>query len=248
VDVPGINFDRVAAIYDETRGGERRGQSFADSIAPFVVGRRVAELGVGTGVIAKGLRRHGIDATGVDLSAAMLSAAVERIGPRVALADVDRLPFADSSIDTVLLVWVLQLVDDPAATLREASRVLRPGGRVVALPSTADHDPGDEVAPIAGQLAPLRSHRLAASDLGEVEIPRLRLVHEGFTAWDEFEQAPAEELDNIEHRRYSSLFDVDDDTWTNVVEPVLEQLRALPDPHRPRLRRTRHPLLVWEAT
>jgi SAM-dependent methyltransferase len=246
--VPGISFDRVASIYDATRGGERRGNMLADSIAPYVTGTRVVELGVGTGVIAKGLQRHGIEASGLDLSAAMLDAAIERIGPRVARADVDRLPLADASIDTVLFVWVLQLVEDPLVTLGEAARVLRPGGRVVALPSTADYDPDDEMAPIIARLAPLRSHRLATAEIVGTQLPGLELVHEGVTAWDEFSQAPSEEADNIEQRHYSSLFDVDDASWQRVVVPVIDALRALPDPDRPRIRRNRHPLIVWSRS
>jgi len=246
--VPGISFDRVASIYDDTRGGQRRGDALADSIAPFVNGPRVVEMGVGTGVIAVGLRRHGIDPTGVDLSPAMLEAALQRLGPRVAVADVDRLPLADRSVDTALFVWVLQLVADPVATLGEAARTLRAGGRIVALPAGADYDPDDEMAPIIDRLAPLRARRGRQVDLASIEIPGLDLVHHGHTAWDEFEQSPSEEIDNIDHRRYSSLFDVDDATWSDVVEPVLADLRALPDPTRPRRRRNRHPLFVWTPT
>ena len=44
------------------------------------------------------------------------------------------------------------------------------------------------------------------------------------------------------------MFDLDDTTWTAVVEPVLQQLRALPDPDRPRVRRNRHPLLTWSVS
>jgi SAM-dependent methyltransferase len=243
--VPGISFDRVASIYDATRGGERRGNVLADSIAPYVTGTRVVELGIGTGVIANGLRRHGIEATGLDLSPAMLATAVERLGPRVAQADVDRLPLADASIDTVLFVWVLQLVADPVATLGEAARVLRPGGQVVVLPSTADYADDDEVAPIIARLGPLRTHRLPASEIAAAEIPGLELVHQGFTAWDTFSQAPSDEADNIEQRRYSSLFDVDETDWQRIVVPVIGALRALPDPDRARTRRNRHPLIVW---
>ena len=46
-------IDRVAAIYDETRGGERRGNNFADDLAPWIVGSTVVELAVGTGVIVR---------------------------------------------------------------------------------------------------------------------------------------------------------------------------------------------------
>jgi hypothetical protein len=57
----------------------------------------------------------------------------------------------------------------------------------------------------------------------------------------------ADQIHGIENRIYSSMFDVDDATWARVVEPVLERLRALPDPHLPYVRRNRHPLLVWST-
>jgi ubiquinone/menaquinone biosynthesis C-methylase UbiE len=243
--VPGTSFERVAEVYDETRGGQRRGDSFADDLAPWIVGPRVVELGIGTGVIAHGLRRHGIDVVGVDLSPAMLMRALDRVGPRVAVADVDVLPLADSCVDSALLVWVLQLVDDPVVTLAEAARVVRPGGRIIALPSSSEFDAGDEMAPIIERLAPLKAHRMAAADAAGAGLAELELIERATTGWDEFEQAPAQEADTIEQRQYSSLFDVDDATWREVVVPVIDDLRALPDPSRPRRRRNRHPILVW---
>lgn len=246
--MPGTSFDRVAEIYDATRGGERRGEHFADSLAPWIVGPRVVELGIGTGVIAKGLRARGIDVVGFDLSEAMMRAAVARIGDRVAAADVDRLPLADDSVDTAFFVWVLQLVQDPAATLSEAARVVRPGGRVVAITSGPEYGPDDEIAPIVDGLAPLRRMRLDHNTVVADSHRDLGLIHDGFTTWDEFETAPSTEADAIDQRIYSSLFDVDDATWAAVVEPVIAALRALPDPDRPRLRRNRHPLLAWTVT
>ena len=243
--MPGTSFDRVASIYDETRGGERRGDRFADELAPWIVGPTVVELGVGTGVIAVGLRRHGIEVVGVDLSEAMMRAAVARIGDRVTLADVDRLPLADDSVDTAFYVWVLQLVPDPIATLTEAARIVRPGGRVITITSGPEYDAGDEIAPIVDGLGPLRRMRLDHNAVVADGHRDLRLIHEGFTTWDEFETSPTTEADAIEQRIYSSLFDVDDATWAAVVEPVIARLRSLPDPDRPRRRRNRHPLLVW---
>lgn len=244
--MPGTSFDRVASIYDETRGGERRGNGFADALAPRIVGPTVVELGIGTGLIAAGLRRHGIDTVGVDLSPAMLAVALDRVGPRVSVADVDRLPLADDAVDTAFFVWVLQLVHDPEVTLAEAARVVRPGGRVIAITSGPQYDPTDEIAPIVDGLAPLRRMRLDHNEVARHD--RLELIHDGFTPWDDFTgSSPSSEADNIERRIYSSLFDVDDATWSSVVVPIIERLRALPDPDRPRLRRNRHPLLVWTA-
>ncbi len=205
----------------------------------------MVELGIGTGVIANGLRRHRFDVVGFDLSAAMMRAAIGRVGPRVAMADVDRLPLAADAADTAFFVWVLQLVHDPGATLAEAARVVRPGGRVIAITSGPEYAADDEIAPIVDGLAPLRTMRRDHNTVVATNHPELALVHEGFTNWDRFETTPSEEADAIEGRIYSSLFDVDEESWESIVVPVIERLRALPDPHRPRRRRNRHPLLVW---
>ncbi len=239
--MPGTSFDRVADIYDETRGGQRRGDHFADSLAPWLAGSKVVELGIGTGLIANGLQRHDIDVVGVDLSDAMMRRAVDRIGPRVAMADVDRLPFADDSVDSAYFVWVLHLVHDPAATLSEAARAVRPGGSVVTITNGSKHDADDEIAPIIDALAPLRQARLDHNPVVTSDHPGLELVHDGFTTWDEFETVPSDEADAIENRIYSSLFDVDDAAWERVVIPVI-------DADRPRRRHNRHPLLVWTVT
>lgn len=245
--MPGTSFDRVADIYDETRGGQRRGDRFAGDLVSWLVGPRVVELGVGTGVIANGLRDHDIDVIGVDLSAAMMRLAVNRIGNRIAVADTDQLPFADDSVDTALFVWVLHLVHDPAATLGEAARVVRPGGRIVTITNASVFEDDDEIAIIVDGLAPLRQARPDHNVVVAGDHPTLDLVHEGFTSWDEFDTTPSTEADAIENRVYSSLFDVDDEAWQRVVVPVIDRLRALPDPGRPRRRRNRHPLLVWSV-
>ncbi len=167
---------------------------------PWVVGPTVVELGVGTGVIANGLRRHDVHPLGFDLSDAMLRSAVARLGDRVAIADVDRLPLADDCTDTGYFVWVLQLVDDPIATLNEAARIVRPGGRVIAILSNSEFDPADEIATIIDGLAPLRSQRLGRNQIAATDLPGLSLVHQGYTPWDRFTSTVADEIDHIERR------------------------------------------------
>ena len=125
---------------------------------------------------------------------------------------------------TALFVWVLQLVDDPDLSLREASRVVRPGGRVVALFARADDHPDDEIAQVLSGLAPVR-RRGHGADPDLVDAPDgLELLHRGHTPWDEFPDTAAGQIAQIEGRQYSSLFDLDDETWTRVVVPVLDEL------------------------
>src|SRR4029077_20612649 len=100
-----ISFDRIADRYDETRGGERRGQHVAGQIDPYLGdGDRILEVGVGTGVVAASLRALGRNVVGIDISAEMLSRAHARLGSRIARADAHHLPIPRSTVDAVYLV------------------------------------------------------------------------------------------------------------------------------------------------
>src|SRR5713101_2153804 len=74
------------------------------------------------------------DIVGLDRSADMLPFAAARDGhiPLVR-ARAESLPFADESFDHLTFTYLMRYVDDPAAVLRELARVVRPGGRIVAL-------------------------------------------------------------------------------------------------------------------
>jgi hypothetical protein len=147
-----------------------------------------------------------------------------------------------------VLVWEHQLVDDPRASLCEAARAVRPGGRVIAILAEPENDPDDEIAAILDDLAPLRRLGRGLDPLLAVVPPMLRPIHRSHAPRQEFESTPAGQIGLVERRGFSTLFDVGDDDWRRVVEPVLERLRALPDHDRARRRRNRHPLLVWEVT
>jgi SAM-dependent methyltransferase len=87
---------------------------------------RGLEVGVGTGRFAAPL---GVE-FGIDPAAEMLDYARSR-GIRVARAVAEALPFADAAFDYALAVTTLCFVDDPAAMLAEACRILRSGGALV---------------------------------------------------------------------------------------------------------------------
>jgi demethylmenaquinone methyltransferase/2-methoxy-6-polyprenyl-1,4-benzoquinol methylase len=95
-------------------------------------GGRVLDVATGTGLVAEALLARGFDVTALDQSPGMLAAARARFAARVELveASADALPFADAAFDHLTFTYLLRYVDDPAATLAELARVVRPGGTV----------------------------------------------------------------------------------------------------------------------
>ena len=103
---------------------------------------RILDVATGTGLVAQELvRRYGCRVVGLDQSAQMLAAAGARrardpqLAARLELAEghAERLPFGDAEFDHLTFTYLLRYVDDPAATLAELARVVRPGGRIAAL-------------------------------------------------------------------------------------------------------------------
>lgn len=88
------------------------------------------EIGCGTARYAPVIQATGRTYIGVDLSADQLRIARDR-EPLVVQGDAARLPFGDDSFETVTGLWMSTDVDDFSAVLREAARVLTPGGTFV---------------------------------------------------------------------------------------------------------------------
>jgi malonyl-CoA O-methyltransferase len=128
-------YDRWSAVYDTYDNPMvSAATEIVAGIAPMAEGRHVLELGCGTGRNLLVLSGAGAESvTGCDLSAGMLAAA-RRKAPMLSLVSADvagSLPFADGVADVVLFCLVLEHVAALSPPLREARRILRPGGRVV---------------------------------------------------------------------------------------------------------------------
>jgi demethylmenaquinone methyltransferase/2-methoxy-6-polyprenyl-1,4-benzoquinol methylase len=107
------------------------------AVAP-APGARVLDVATGTGMVAAELLwRCDCTVVGIDQSAEMLAAARARFAgdERVELieGEAERLPFADQSFDALTFTYLLRYVENPAATVAELARVVKPGGRVGSL-------------------------------------------------------------------------------------------------------------------
>src|SRR5439155_17076687 len=96
-------------------------------------GTRLLDVGCGTGLTLVLAADRGAVPSGADISPGLLAIARDRL-PRAGLheADMESLPFVDASFDAVTGVNAFQFAGDPRRALREAARVTRPGGHVVA--------------------------------------------------------------------------------------------------------------------
>lgn len=246
---PSLPFDRVADRYDETRGGEARGELTAVEIRPWLVPGRILEVGVGTGVVAAALRRDGLDVVGIDLAPAMLARAWARVGSRVAVGDALALPVADSTVDNVVFVAALHAIGDVSGAVAEAARVLHPGGRLIAFHGAPTRERDDEdLASAMSGLDPLSLRRPDSPETLHAATAAAGLAPVGakLAAPIRFSESPNDLINGIEQRLWSYLWNVDPVTWRDVVAPVADRLRRLPDPDRPRPYLSRSRLAVFE--
>jgi SAM-dependent methyltransferase len=132
--------------------------------------RTFAELGGGRGPISTILDAAGIRTCVVDRDEQMLA---EAHRPAIR-GDIEALPLADSSVDGAAAVNCLYFVEDPRTALREARRVLRPGGLFVASAPGRGNDPElQAVDPNWGRPSSFDAEdapALVAEIFGEIEV------------------------------------------------------------------------------
>ena len=131
------SFDRVAHLYDATRGVPPEIEAaitnaIAAELRAVSATPRLLEVGIGTGRIAVPLAAAGVRVTGIDISTKMLAVLREkRHDIDVMLAEASQPPLRPATFDGLLFVHILHLVPDALATVRATVALVRPGGVVL---------------------------------------------------------------------------------------------------------------------
>jgi demethylmenaquinone methyltransferase / 2-methoxy-6-polyprenyl-1,4-benzoquinol methylase len=132
-------YDRLAEVLSMGQNGRWR-RAMIDHIAPAAPGL-ILDVASGTAGVALQLaERTPGDVIGVDLTLEMLVQGTRNIHAAGQSARIqlvagrgEQLPFPDRTFDALTFTYLLRYVDDPAATLRELGRVVKPGAAVASL-------------------------------------------------------------------------------------------------------------------
>jgi demethylmenaquinone methyltransferase/2-methoxy-6-polyprenyl-1,4-benzoquinol methylase len=130
----GPTYDRYAALL--SFGQDPRWRRFLVSRVDVGPRETVLDVATGTGAVARELvAQKGCTVVGLDQSPEMLAEARRRAPAGVTLMEgrAEKLPFPDGAFDALTFTYLLRYVDDPAATLDELVRVVRPGGTIAGL-------------------------------------------------------------------------------------------------------------------
>jgi len=143
-------YRRWAGVYDVVFGGVsgfgRRAAVDAVNKLTLTAGRRVLEVGVGTGLALPHYRQD-LEVTGIDLSREMLLKAQERVAKEGLGAvrgllemDAEGMAFADASFDVAVAMFTASVVPNAKSLFAEMSRVVRPGGHLLFVNHFAAED------------------------------------------------------------------------------------------------------------
>jgi demethylmenaquinone methyltransferase/2-methoxy-6-polyprenyl-1,4-benzoquinol methylase len=131
----GPTYDRWSAVL--SFGQDPRWRRFLVSRVDAGPGDTVLDVAAGTGLVTRELvRQRGCRVVALDQSPEMLSVARERtrgLDVEIVEGRAEALPFEDARFDGLTFTYLLRYVDDPAGTLRELVRVVRPGGSLAML-------------------------------------------------------------------------------------------------------------------
>jgi ArsR family transcriptional regulator len=142
--------DSVAGDMERHYSPGRTWEATARALVHLLEPGDVLDIASGDGVLAELLAPRVRSMTCLDLSPRVVEAGRKRLeawtNVNFEVGDMHDLPVAEASFDTVLLMHALTYTDDPGRVFREAERVLRPGGRLLAV-TLERHDHRKAVQP-----------------------------------------------------------------------------------------------------
>ncbi len=130
-------FDAVASEWDRMRGSffSPTVRDKALTVAPLEPGAWAGDIGAGTGFLTEGLLARGVKVIAVDPSEDMLEQMWEKFGEGAGVVyrtgTAEQLPIDDACLDAVFANMCLHHVEAPGLAIRDMTRVLKPGGRLV---------------------------------------------------------------------------------------------------------------------
>jgi ubiquinone/menaquinone biosynthesis C-methylase UbiE len=234
-------YDRIAAGYARWWAPVLAPQATAllDRLDGAVAGgaRRLIDIGTGTATLAIAAikRWPAVEVTGIDASRGMATAAAseadrllarhdrQRFDVKVAFAD--KLPFADGSFDAAMSSFVFQLVPNRARAIREAHRVLRPGGTLAyvswlaedrAFPPDIEFDDALDEVGVGARLPDDRP-----GDIPDVDGAAAQLRRAGFRDVDASGGELVHQFDVEGYIRFMTEFDEED--LVRSLEPKLRE-------------------------
>ena len=170
----------MAGLYDELRPADDNWWEVFELLVREgdLVGRRVLDIGCGTGRAAEALAARGSRVWGVEPEPEMAAVARARVST-VKIAPAEALPFKDGWFERALMWLVVHLVDRPRA-LAEAARVLRPDGRLAIGTFHPEHFERYWLKPFFPSLEAIDKARFPTPDelraeLGEAGFGRVEL-------------------------------------------------------------------------
>jgi SAM-dependent methyltransferase len=236
------SFDRVAAIYDETRSVPPH---VADAVTRALLAilrgaaatPRVLEVGIGTGRIAVPLSAAGVHVAGIDISPKMLGV-LRRKDPRIdcLFAEASRPPFRDASFDAALFVHILHLVPDAEATVGAAVRLLRPGGVLIRVRDDHDEDGyhvragqvmWEVIEEITGSAGPPEPHALGASSFEQVATQSGLTLKEITVAQYDAPFNARRAMEHLRRRDFSSHWAIPEDRFDEIAAAVERRYESM---------------------